>query len=353
MVIEAEPQLVWFRLPHKKISNHDLVADFRCNKITSKSGETITEKWITDLTGIEYRYQENSLPRLAVPLLSSITARKTLEQKSWAIKEVDFIAAITSFPIGQNLAAYIKKSLAFREGAPLELKADVLEINAACSGFTVFLDYIKKNEANFWHKKILVVVTEQYSPYLHGLDKAIFSDFSIGLAFQYGKELRIIASQLIPEEDHKKLIYMPQPCQHRDKSQVLSYPAPAPQMPKDNELHFGRFFEMQGHEVFRWAVSQVPRAINELITDADLNQKEIKMIIPHQANQRITKSLQKQFSIPVYDNIAQHGNTSSASIPLALAEAINEGKIQEGDKIVLAGFGAGLLICTNIVQIKT
>lgn len=333
---------IWFRLPlpNQIISNTDLAAKFRQDKVTTKSGNPIDEEWIFNHTGIEKRYLKKDSPHLALHE-SAIAARNTLEQKGWEKENLDLIAVITSFPVGQNLAAAVKDRL--------KLKANILEVNAACSGFTVFLNYLKENEAQFLDKKILVVTTEQYSPYLHDFDQAIFSDFTIGLAFQYGKELKILESNLIRQPDEGGLIHMPQPYKHPDDSQVLSYSVPP--TPKDKEHHFGRFFEMQGPEVLHWASSKVPPAIEALIEKAGLDQKEIKMIIPHQANQRITKYLQKHFSIPVYDNIKDHGNTSSASIPLALAEAINEGKIQSGDKIVLAGFGAGLLICTNLVQI--
>lgn len=333
--------------PQETISNKDLAESFRTEGITTKTGQLINEEWIIERTGISQRHREPGLPHLAVPFKSLVTARETLKAKGWSPQDLDFIGVVTSFPVGQNLAVYLKEKLAFQNGRRGNLEAGILEVNAACSGFTVLLHHLKENEERFRGKKILLIATEQYSPYLYGLDQAIFSDFTLGVAFEYGKDLEVLTSHLVYEPDEKGLICMP--TLPHDSPFTLVYQFPQP--PSTGDHHFGRFFEMKGHEVFRWAVKRIPQEIKQILETSGLTQEEIKMVIPHQANQRIIDQIQRGILIPLYSNISQRGNTSSASIPLAIHDAQEEGRIEPGDKLILVGFGAGLLICTNIVQL--
>ena len=332
---------IWFRLPTITIPNSALVEDFRLEGITTDSGNPIDHEWILKNIGISQRYKEPGQPHLDIPFNSLTAAKKTLEAKGWLPNEVDFIGATTSFPVGQNLAKFLKERLSFSTNAQEqeELKAEILEVNAACAGFTVLLHYLKENEGNFLGKKILLVAAEQYSPYLYGLDRAIFSDFTLGMAFEYGKDLRVLESQLVYENDDEGSIRMP--IQHHNSPPFLSYEIPPSE----------RFFEMKGQKVFKWVGDNVPPVVNNLVEQS--NFQDIKLLIPHQANQRITNLTQKKVSVPVYSNIENRGNTSSASIPLALFDAQQEGLIKKGDKVIFVGFGAGLLICADIVQISS
>lgn len=330
---------IWFRLPRKVIDNPSLGEAFWREGVRTKSGKVIDSQWIIDHTGISKRYEEPSLPHLGVPFRSLITALETLKFKNWSPQNLDFIAALTSFPVGQNLALYLKEELAYKNAKEKEnLRADVLEVNAACAGFTVFLHYLQENEESFLGKRILLVAAEQYSHCLNGFDRAIFSDFTLGMAFKYGEDFRVLQSHLVYEKDEKELIRMP--IKHHHSSPFLSYEIP--QSP--------RFLEMEGPEVFHWAGKRVPEVIKELKEKSGFDWNQIKMIIPHQANERITKVIQERVPVLVLSNIKEYGNTSSASIPLALFEAQKEGLVKKGDKVIFVGFGAGLLICANLIQ---
>jgi 3-oxoacyl-[acyl-carrier-protein] synthase-3 len=114
-----------------------------------------------------------------------------------------------------------------------------------------------------------------------------------------------------------------------------------------------QFLKMNGKEVFRHAVTRFPEVINEALEANNLTSENIDLLIPHQANLRITQMVQKRLSLrneQVFSNIHKYGNTTAATIPIALAEAFNEGKIKDGDLLVLAAFGAGFTWASAIMK---
>ena len=136
---------------------------------------------------------------------------------------------------------------------------------------------------------------------------------------------------------------------------MLSRPACGSRLPPAPEaiskgLHF---MQMDGRAVFRWAVAILCHTIRDVLRTADLSPSDIALYIPHQANIRIINAAIEVLDIPrsrVFNNIDRYGNTSAGSIPLALDEALAEGRIQRGDLIVLSGFGAGLTWGTAVVR---
>ncbi|HJM84801.1 MAG TPA: 3-oxoacyl-[acyl-carrier-protein] synthase III C-terminal domain-containing protein, partial [Candidatus Marinimicrobia bacterium] len=114
-----------------------------------------------------------------------------------------------------------------------------------------------------------------------------------------------------------------------------------------------QFLKMNGKEVFRHAVTRFPEVINEALEANNLTSEDIDLLIPHQANLRITQMVQKRLSLrneQVFSNIHKYGNTTAATIPIALAEAFNEGKIKDGDLLVLASFGSGFTWASAIMK---
>jgi 3-oxoacyl-[acyl-carrier-protein] synthase-3 len=112
-------------------------------------------------------------------------------------------------------------------------------------------------------------------------------------------------------------------------------------------------FQMKGRAVFRWAVETVSRSAGELFHATGLTPADISLLVPHQANQRILTTVGERLGLPaerVYSYVARYGNTMAGSIPLALDEAMAEGRIQRGDRILLSGFGAGLSWGSAILQ---
>jgi 3-oxoacyl-[acyl-carrier-protein] synthase-3 len=122
---------------------------------------------------------------------------------------------------------------------------------------------------------------------------------------------------------------------------------------RDPEEKNGRFITMDGKDVFKFAVRVLEESIIEVLKKAGLKIEDIDLLIPHQANIRIINHVIKKMGLPkekVYVNLHKYGNTSAASIPLALDEALADGKIKNGDIIVLSGFGAGLTCGANVIK---
>jgi 3-oxoacyl-[acyl-carrier-protein] synthase-3 len=114
-----------------------------------------------------------------------------------------------------------------------------------------------------------------------------------------------------------------------------------------------QYLKMNGKEVFRHAITRFPEVINEALEANNLTSENINLLIPHQANLRITQMVQKRLGLSndqVFSNIHKYGNTTAATIPIALAEAFNEGRIKEGDILVLAAFGAGFTWASAIMK---
>lgn len=114
------------------------------------------------------------------------------------------------------------------------------------------------------------------------------------------------------------------------------------------------YIYMDGKVIFDFATRQVPKSVNKLLEKANLMPEDIKYVLPHQANERIVKVISRKVKIPMekfYLNIAEYGNTSAASIPIALNEMYEKGILSEGDKLLITGFGGGLTWCSMVVEI--
>jgi len=110
---------------------------------------------------------------------------------------------------------------------------------------------------------------------------------------------------------------------------------------------------MNGREVFRHAINRFPEVINECLDANNLTTSDIDLLIPHQANLRITQMVQKKLGLDddqIFSNIHKYGNTTAASIPIALAEAVNDGKVSEGDLVVFASFGSGFTWASAVMK---
>jgi 3-oxoacyl-[acyl-carrier-protein] synthase-3 len=141
----------------------------------------------------------------------------------------------------------------------------------------------------------------------------------------------------------------------QNKSLNLAYDAQTKEIVKDVTVSQGNYqpITMNGKEIYRFAVQKVPEVIEKALFRANISTSEIDWLVLHQANQRILDAVAQRLSIPsekVISNLAHYGNTSAASIPLALDEAVRQGKIQPGDIIATAGFGAGLTWGAAIFQ---
>lgn len=297
-------------LPHKVLTNQEL----------QQLVET-TDAWIWSRTGIRER-------RIAAPDETATTmairaGRQALEVCGVEPSALDLViaATCTSDFIFPACAALVQDSLGAKRAA-------AFDINAACSGFIYALaagcQFIRAGS----YRNILIVGSEVYSRILDWQDRntcVLFGDGAGAVMLQASDSPPGCLSFVLGNDGSgADILYTPGPCGIND----------------------GRYFlTMNGREVFRFAVNIICQATQQAVADANLELADIELLIPHQANTRILRSATRALGLPLdrlFVNVDRYGNTSAASIPIALCEAVEQGRLKEGDHVVLVGFGGGL-----------
>ncbi len=290
-------------LPAKRISNDDL-----CKRIDT------SDEWIRTRTGISNRYycEEESCASLAVE-----AARKVLEKAQISPEEIGAVIVATS------TADYAFPSNACIVQSECHLPENIyaFDVNAACSGFLMGLAVSNGLLPAMPGKYILLIGSEQLSRIMDHDDRSTCILFGDG------------AGAALIKAGGGRFI---QKAWARGDIDVLNCPGAG-----YNDAHL----VMKGNEVFRFAVTALSQAINEVLKEAELTMDEIDLIVCHQANERIIRHVQKQFpgnEKKFYINIGEYGNTSAGSIPIALDECMEKGILEKCRRVLLVGFGAGL-----------
>lgn len=309
-------------VPENYYDNHDIV------KLVETSDE-----WIRERTGIIRRHiiTDDTTVSMAVK-----AAKAALENGNVDAKELDLIlvATITPNKIIPGIACEVQKEI----GA---VNAAGFDMSAACSGFVFALNTAQAYIATGMYRKILIIGSESLSNIVNWEDRESCILFGDGAG----------AAVICAEEGD---IY---PCvMHSDgaKGIVLSCESRHQKNWEQKEAAKETYMYMDGKEVFKFAVKKVPEVIYELLEKTGVEIEKIDWFILHQANQRIIESIAKRMKVDIEKfpmNIAEYGNTSSASIPIILDELNRSGKIQKGQKVVLAGFGAGLSWGASLLEI--
>ena len=303
-------------LPQKELSNSDL------EKLVETSDE-----WILSRTGISTR--RISGKGEGTFQLASAAAKKAMEMAVVTADEIDLIivATMSSHMLMPSCACFVQKELGAK-------KAFSYDINAACSGFLFALDSGDKFLRVEQKKKILVIGSETLSSRTNWEDRntcILFGDGAGAVVLEYQDDVQgIIASNLFSDGNLWNLLYM-----HNAPSCNPELEAP------DNP---GAHILMEGREVFKYAVKSMEGAILDLLTRENIDIDSIDLMIPHQANIRILKKLVSRLGInqeKVFINVQKYGNTSAASIPIALDEANREGRLKRGDLLLVCSFGGG------------
>jgi len=205
------------------------------------------------------------------------------------------------------------------------------DVQAVCTGFIYALNIADKFIKTGTSKKALVVGAETLSNIIDWTDRdtcVLFGDGAGAVVLEASEQPGIISTFLHADGQHKDLLKVPTGIS-TDYASV-----------KDGNA----FIEMQGNEVFKMAVNTLGRIVDETLAANNLDKHDIDWLIPHQANTRIISATAKKLDMPmdkVVVTVDQHGNTSAASVPLALDEAVRDGRIQRGDKLLLEAFGGG------------
>ncbi len=309
------------RVPDKVVSNFDL------EKLMDTSNE-----WILERSGIRERRfvtPPTGASQLALPACIQAIAKAGIDKS-----DIDFIIVATTTPehLFPGTSSFLQALLEL-PGVP------TLDIRVQCSGFVYGLSIADQFIKTGMYKNILLVGVEVQSVGLNltteGRDTAVLFGDGAG-AVVVGRsddESQILSTHLYGDGRYAKELWIDAPV--GSESPRISV----------EMLKQGRQYpQMNGRQVFKHAITKFPEVILNAMEANGLTREDITLIIPHQANQRITEAVAKRLEIPlekVYSNIDRYGNTTAASIPLALSDALGEDKIHRGDYIVLAAFGSG------------
>ncbi len=312
--------------PRRSVSNDEL----------SRFVET-SDEWIATRTGIRNRRLAG--PDESLAGLGAIAALQALEMAGLAAEEVDLIVLATSTPDDLfGSASVIQAAIGAKQAVAFDL-------TAACSGFVFGLVTVAQYIRTGVFKNVVLIGGDLLSRWVDWSDRrtcVLFGDGAGAVVIQANSVDQLLGFELHSNGDQNACLNLAQ----QPEAQVL-----------DGEIaiapgHFNPI-TMNGQEVYKFAVRKVPEVVEKTLFHAGLTSNEIDWLILHQANQRILDAVGDRLKIDaqkVVSNLGTYGNTSAASIPLALNEAVRDGRIQAGDTMVLSGFGAGLTWGAAIVK---
>lgn len=305
-----------------------LPTDIMTNRDLEKIVDTSNE-WIIERTGIKER--RIAQDHIATSDISALAAQKAIEDAGLTPEDIDLIllATITPDHLFPSTACMVQKHI----GA---INAAAFDLNAGCTGFVYALTTAKAFIKSGIYKKILVIGAETLSKITNWKDRntcVLFGDGAGACIVEPCEEgFGMLAEELGSDGT---------------KGDVLIVPAGGTRKPTSLEtLEDGsNLMQMDGKEVFKFAVRIMDKSTKRVLEKANLESKDIDLLIPHQANVRIIDSASKKLNLPkekVFVNLDKYGNMSAASIPVALDEALKEKRVKKGDNLVLVAFGAGL-----------
>jgi len=302
--------------------------------VTNKDFESIldtSDEWIYARTGIRQRHviAENE----STSSMAEIAANKALQAAGVDASEVDLIIVGTSSPdrVFPSAACILQNKLGAKGGA-------AFDVQAACSGFIYALgianQFIKAGGA----KKALVIGAEANSRILNYSDRStcvIFGDGAGAVVLEASEEQGVLSTHMHSDGQYQDLLYINNPIKDQKQDGDQAY------------------MTMHGNDVYKVAVKTLSRIVDETLEANNMVKSDIDWLIPHQANIRIISSVAKKLSMPmekVVLTIESQGNTSAASVPLALDQAVRDGRIKKGEIVLMEAFGGGFVWGSALVK---
>ncbi len=286
------------------------------------------DEWITQRTGISRRHicEDNQF----TTDIATEAAKNAMKDRGISAEELDLIILATVTPdcFTPSCACIVQKNI----GA---VNAAAFDINAACSGFVTALTIGKQFIETGMYKKILVIGADALSKATDYKDRGtciLFGDAAGAVILEVSEEKGVLTTEIGANG------------MDGDKLTSLAYRDDPEEIEKRVSKNPHTIW-MAGAEVMKFAVKIMEKAARKVVEDAGLTFENIDLIVPHQANKRIIDGAVKRMGITqdkVFVNLERYGNTSSASIPVALCQAVEEGAAKKGDKVVIVGFGGGL-----------
>ena len=304
------------RLPARVLTNEELAATV-----------DTSDRWIRERTGIRQRHIAGADETVAS--LGADAAAAALEAAGTAAAEVDLIVLATTTPdqVFPSTACQIQKRLGARD-------CPAYDLQAVCSGFVYALDAARRYLATGGGDIALVIGAEVLSRIVDWSDRGtcvLFGDGAGAVVLRRAAAPGILSTHLHADGRYDRLLQVP----------PAAAGAPGP------------YIEMQGNEVFRMAVTTLGRIVDETLAANDLRREHVDWLVPHQANHRIIAATARKLGLPlerVVVTVDRHGNTSAASVPLALDVAVRDGRIRRGDVLMLEAFGGGFTWGSALVR---
>ena len=319
---------IGYSLPKTVVTNDDL----------TKLYET-SDEWIYSRTGIKER-RLISGDETAIDL-GEIAAKNAVEKSGLDIEDLDMIIAASNAPVEMySMGCQIQKRLGIKKQIP------AFDISAACTGLIYGLSLAKGLISSGMYKNILIVACDNNSKFLDWTDRSTSILFGDGAGAVVVTESDngvddVIAIDIKSDGNYDHLISLP----FDGKNCPLVEP---------NEVK-PSLIKMNGRGVYAFVAKILPKYVEELLQKSGLTPDDIDYLIPHQANIRIIQAVQERLRIPdskVVTNLKYYGNTSAASIPIAIAESVEKRKIELGKTAILCGFGAGMTWGGAIVRLR-
>ncbi len=303
----------------------------RTNDDIARMVDTSNE-WILERTGIYSRRIAG--PGETASSMAEVASREAIEAAGMEPDDIDLIVLATSSPdrVFPSTACLLQQRLKIANCA-------AFDVQAACSGFIFGLSvadqYIRAGNA----RRVLVVGSEINSRLLDWTDRTtciLFGDGAGAVVLEASEEPGLLSTHISSDGQYQDLLYLPS-------------------IPRDCDVDDDdeRYIKMQGNEVFKIAVNTLGKIVDETLAANNMDKSEIDWLVPHQANIRIIAATAKKLKMPmdrVVCTIETQGNTSSASVPLALNEAIRDGRIQRGQTLLMEAFGGGFAWGSALVR---
>lgn len=314
-------------LPEKRLTNDDL----------SQMVDT-SDEWITQRTGI--RERRIAAEGETTASLATVAAQRAIESAGIDPAEIGLIIVATATPemVFPATACFVGANLGLH-GVP------GFDLSAACSGFIYALatgaNFIRASQA----KHVLVIGAETLSRVTDYTDRTSCIIFGDGAG-------AVVLSR--STETGRGLIYNSLHADGRGSDAMKLMPGSRHPVNEAMLAERNQYMKIRGREVYKFAVEKFVELIQDAMRKCELSADQVKLIVPHQVNQRIIDSAMERLDLPsdkAYVNIDRYGNTSAASIPIALDEARREGKLQKGDHIVMVAFGAGLTWANAVIKV--
>ncbi|MDK3021243.1 beta-ketoacyl-ACP synthase III [Cupriavidus taiwanensis] len=303
-------------LPPRRVTNHDLAA-----QLAEKGIET-SDEWIVSRSGISARHWAE--PDVTSSALAVKAAEQAIEAAGIDRQDIDLIIVATSTPdfVFPSTACIVQEKLGITNHCP------AFDLQAVCSGFVYALATADKFIRSGSHRNVLVIGTEVFSRILDFNDRTtcvLFGDGAGAVVLSASDEPGILSSAMHSDGSHVDILCVP--------GNVAG-----------GNITGNPFLHMDGQAVFKLAVNVLDKVARETMQAASVTPDQVDWLIPHQANIRIMQGTAKKLGLPAERMVAtvhEHGNTSAASIPLALDVAVRDGRIRPGQTVLMEGVGGG------------